>query len=258
MASRKHAGSRRPVRDRRPGYRYLRVKETVTSWLGEGRWRFGEAIPSETALARQFGVSVGTIRHSIEELVAEGILARQHGRGTFVASHTKDYLYNVFFRIVDRDGGRRRAVPKLISFRRGYADRTTAASLRIPTGAAIYRIANLITLDDAPVAYDDIRLPQRLFPGLASDDLAQRGTTVYGVLQRRYRIDAIGAREMIAAVKAGKTIGSALGLHFDSPVLRIQRTAYSYGGVPIDFRYRYVSTATHRYLITLGRAAGLE
>lgn len=242
----------------RTGYHYLRVKEALTGWLGEGRWRFGEAIPGETTLAQRFNVSTGTVRHSIDELVAEGILVRQHGRGTFVASHTADYLFNVFFRIVDQSGKKQRAVPKLLSFRRSYADKATAASLKIPTGAGIYRITNLITLGNVPVAYDEIRLPQKLFPGLTGDDLAERITTVYGVLQRRYGIVAIWARELIAAVKAGKAIGSVLGLRDDSPLLRVQRTAYSYSDLPIDFRYRYVCTARYRYLSTIGRAAVFE
>ncbi|MGE0558317.1 MAG: GntR family transcriptional regulator [Burkholderiales bacterium] len=237
---------------------YLRVKTALTEGLSEGRWAFGESIPSENALSRQFGVSIGTVRHAIDELVTEGILVRQHGRGTFVASHTRDYLYNVFFRIVDPDGGRQRASPRLISFRRGYADATTATQLRIARGAAIYRIVNAIMLDGRAVACDDIRLPQRLFPALTRDEVAQRDRTVYGVLQQHYGVDALWAKELITAVRAGAWAGSILGLRANSPVLRLQRTAYSYKELPIDFRYRYISTKRHSYLSLLGRASGID
>ncbi len=237
---------------------YLRVKTALTDGLSEGRWAFGESIPSESALSRLFDVSIGTVRHAIDELVTEGILVRQHGRGTFVASHTRDYLYNVFFRIVDPDGSRQRAAPRLISFRRGYADAATALQLRIARGSAIYRIVNAIMLDGRTIACDDIRLPQRLFPALTRDEVAQRDGTVYGVLQSRYGVDALWAKELISAVRAGAWAGSMLGLRTNSPVLRLQRTAYSYKDLPIDFRYRYISTRRHCYLSMLGRASGID
>lgn len=237
---------------------YLRVKTALTDGLSEGRWAFGESIPSEGELSRQFDVSIGTVRHAVDELVTEGILIRQHGRGTFVASHTRDYLYNVFFRIVDPAGGKQRASPRLVSFRRSYADSMTASQLRIARGAAIYRIVNVIMLGGRTIACDDIRLPQRLFPALTRDEVAQRDRTVYGVLQRRYGVDAIWAKELITAVRAGAWTGSMLGLRANTPVLRLQRTAYSYKDLPIDFRYRYISTRKYCYLSLLGRASGID
>ena len=72
-----------------PNPLYREVQWRITRALAAGEWKPGEAIPSETRLARQFGVSIGTIRRAIDELVAGRILVRQQGRGTFVATHTK-------------------------------------------------------------------------------------------------------------------------------------------------------------------------
>lgn len=236
-----------------PSAKYLGVKAGVTNWLREGRWKFGQAIPSEPVLAHRFGVSVGTVRRAVDELVAENILVRQQGRGTFVASHTRDYLFNVFFRIVGKDGQKERSTPRLLSFRRVAADRTTAAALRIAHGAPVHRIRNLIMLRRMAVAFDDIRLPERLFPGLTEYALSQRETTVYGVLQQRYGVNVLWAEELVSAVIAGQSLRALLDLAHPSAVLKVQRTAYTYRDVPIDFRYRFVSTAHHGYQIFLGR-----
>src|SRR4051812_43548398 len=62
---------------------YKEVKSRITRSLIAGEWPPGAAIPSESRLAQQFKVSVGTIRKAIDELVAEKIVVRQQGRGTF-------------------------------------------------------------------------------------------------------------------------------------------------------------------------------
>ncbi len=67
---------------------YKEVKSRITRSLIAGEWKPGAAIPSESRLAAQFHVSVGTIRKAIDELVAEKIVIRQQGRGTFVTIHS--------------------------------------------------------------------------------------------------------------------------------------------------------------------------
>ncbi len=65
---------------------YKEVKARLTRGLAVGEWKAGEAIPSESRLAELFSVSIGTIRRAIDDLVAERILLRHQGRGTFVAT----------------------------------------------------------------------------------------------------------------------------------------------------------------------------
>ena len=57
---------------------YREVHWRITRALAEGQWKPGEAIPSESRLAADFSVSIGTIRRAIDELVAGRILVRQH------------------------------------------------------------------------------------------------------------------------------------------------------------------------------------
>jgi DNA-binding LacI/PurR family transcriptional regulator len=64
---------------------YLRIKRKLVSEIEAGRWGVGSAISSETELTQQFNVSRATVVRSLQELVIEGYLYRQKGRGTFVA-----------------------------------------------------------------------------------------------------------------------------------------------------------------------------
>ncbi len=112
-------------------------RSSVASWkrLPKGRWKHGQAIPSEAALAGRFGVSVGTVRRAVGELAAENVLVRRQGSGTYVASHTRDYMLSVFFWIVDVKDRKELPRAEVLSYRRGRADARTAERLHLRPGA---------------------------------------------------------------------------------------------------------------------------
>lgn len=64
--------------------KYQQVKTNIKRWILSGEVDAEGKIPSENELSELFGVSRHTIRQAIGELVNEGWLYREHGRGTFV------------------------------------------------------------------------------------------------------------------------------------------------------------------------------
>lgn len=61
------------------------IKDTLLQEIQSGKWKEGDAIPAETALASQFGVSRMTVNRAVRELTSEQILTRIQGSGTYVA-----------------------------------------------------------------------------------------------------------------------------------------------------------------------------
>src|SRR3954469_40340 len=125
---------------------YKEVKNRITRSLIAGEWQPGAAIPSESQLAGQFKVSVGTIRKAIDELVAEKIVVRQQGRGTFVTIHTEDRQFYYFFHIVSRNGGKEPPTHELLSLQTTKADAVTASQLGIEQGERVHRVHNVLKL----------------------------------------------------------------------------------------------------------------
>jgi GntR family transcriptional regulator, N-acetylglucosamine utilization regulator len=64
---------------------YHSVGQIIRSNIQSGEWEVGQQIPSERKLVEVLGVSRATVRQGIANLVREGILVQEHGRGTFVA-----------------------------------------------------------------------------------------------------------------------------------------------------------------------------
>ena len=63
---------------------YYQLKEDILKKIREGVWKVGQCIDSERELSENYGVSRMTIRQALGELVQEGILVREKGKGTFV------------------------------------------------------------------------------------------------------------------------------------------------------------------------------
>jgi GntR family transcriptional regulator len=232
---------------------YKEVKIRITRNLAAGAWKPGEAIPSEPRLAEQFNVSTGTIRKAIDELVAERILVRQQGRGTFVATHTEDRTLFYFFHIVGKDGSRELPVMDLLSFRASKAGADEERLLALARGAPTFRIRNLLKLSGTPVVHDEIVVCARLFDGLTEEIFAQREGTIYGLYQARWAVNVVRISERLSAARAPASVAALLGISTATPALLIRRVAYTYHDVPVEYRVSWVNTEAHEYLSDLWR-----
>ncbi|MGN2392924.1 GntR family transcriptional regulator [Pelomicrobium sp. G1] len=232
---------------------YKIVKNRLLQSLTAGEWASGEALPSEARLAERFEVSIGTVRKAIDELVAEKILVRHQGKGTFVAVHNEDRTLYYFFHLVGPDGLKRFPTSELLDFGKARAGGALAERLGIPRGAPVLWFRNLLKLQERPVVLDHITVPQALFPDLDEPTLRHRESTIYALYQSRYGINVIRAQERLRARPCDPEAASILGLAPGAPILEIHRVAYTYNDVPVEVRLSRVNTEHHDYLNDLGK-----
>jgi GntR family transcriptional regulator len=233
-------------------FAYKRVKYAITELLRQNKWRHNQAIPSEPILAARYLVSIGTIRRAINELVVENILVREQGRGTFVVSHTPDYMLNVFFRIESTEGVRELPNSKLLSFEKIRATPFIAEKLSIKPYEKIYKVKTLLSFRHQPAIVDEIYLSEKMFPNLSESFFSDRNETLYGLFQRVYGITVLNISETIEAIPSNKYISKLLKLKINLPILCVKRVAYAYKGKPVDMRIRYIHSSKYRYFNNLG------
>jgi GntR family transcriptional regulator len=233
---------------------YKDVKRQLMEALTCGEWKPGEAIPSERRIAERFGISIGTVRKAIDELVAENILIRQQGRGTFVATHTRDRLLFYFFHIVPEQGPKEYPEVELLSFVRGKAERGVADRLQIEAGDPVLRIRNALRLAGKRMIVDDITVSAQRFPGLSEKRFRERPSTIYNLYQDIYGISVVRSSERLRAVAADAEIAQLLGIAPGAPLLQIRRIALAYNDLPVEFRISHVNTAGYEYFSDLGRS----
>jgi GntR family transcriptional regulator len=230
------------------GTRYKEVKEALLDALAQGEWKGGETIPSEKRLGERFGVSIGTLRKAIDELVAENLLVRHQGLGTFVAEHRRDEHFFRFFRMVRHDGEKTYPSVSLLSFRKGRATQEVAALLQIQPGCGVFHFTNQLSLHGQPVLIDNITLPEARFAGLTEMKLRNRPNTLYHFYQATFGINVIGTDERLRVAVANAREAELLGLPTGAPLLEVRRVAWSYHGIPVEVRISHVDTRDYEYI----------
>ena len=236
---------------------YDRVRQRLIEGVSQGEWRPGEAIPTEAQLAAAFGVSIGTVRKGVDSLVAERVLVRRQGKGTFVTAHDAGQLFFHFFHVVPRVGAKAYPEVRTVSFRRDRADAASARALGIAPHDKVLRIRNVLSLAKQPVIVDDITLAAELFPGLTEKAFVSRGNTIYHLYQSRYGINVLRTDERLRAVLASGDVAQLLGVAAGAPLLEIRRVALTFRDRPVELRLSHVNTVRHDYYNTLGKGEAL-
>ena len=232
---------------------YEQVRARLIEGISAGRWRPGEALPSEAALAASYRVAIGTIRKAVDSLVAERALVRQQGKGTFVTAHDGGRLLFHFFHIVGRSGARPYPEVRTLAFRRDRADAAAARALAIAPHDKVIRIRNVLSLEGHARILDDITLPAALFPGLSEKIFLARDNTIYHLYQSRYGINVLRTDERLRAVIAGADEARLLNVAAGAPLLEIRRVALTFRDRPVELRISRVDTTDHDYHNTFGK-----
>jgi GntR family transcriptional regulator len=232
---------------------YRAVRRALLRTIEEGGLAPGAALPSETELAASFGVAIGTLRRAVDDLVAEHILVRRQGRGTFVATHTRDRFLFQFFHVERSDGLREAPEVELLSFARVRMDDQAAAALATRAGTPALEFENRLKLQGAAVVHDRIVVPAMLFRGLTEKRLRERPSTIYHLYQSEFGVTVVRARERLRAVAADRASARALGVSIGTPMLQVRRTAIALGGRPVEYRVSTIVTSAHDYVNLLSR-----
>ena len=220
----------------------------MTRRLATGEWKPGAAIPTETRLKDEFGVAIGTIRRAVDELVAQNMLVRQQGRGTFVATHNRDRLLFHFFHIERRDGYKEYPDVRLHDFERVRLGREVAALLGMHEGDRAVRFRNTLSLEGQKIMLDEITVPESLFPRLTEKKLRERNSTLYNLYQDEYRITVVRTSQRLGGGLVPREVARALEVPVGLPVLVIRRIAFAYHDRPVEYRVSYVDTRLHDYV----------
>jgi len=226
---------------------YAQVRERLLERIRSGAWKPGQLIPNEFAIAAEFGVSQGTARKAIGELAGEGLLRRRQGRGTFVVEHTPADVLFRFFNVFDAAGVA--VAPDSRDTCCSAAVTATAqerAALGLDDGAEVVRITRTRTRQSTPFIAESIALPSALFPGIAGR--AEIPNTLYDLFQRAYGVIVVRTDDRLSAVAADGVAAAALAIAVGTPLLKIERIAFTLDDRPVEQRVSLCHLAGAHYL----------
>jgi GntR family transcriptional regulator len=229
---------------------YQQIKGLILQSLQAGEWKPGEAIPSEMELAARFRVSQGTVRKAIDEMAAENLVVRRQGRGTFVATHTEKHVRYRFLKLVPDTGDTSSEVPverHIIDCKRLRATAEIARTLGLRTGDALLQVRRVLVYGGRPTILEDLWLPGGAFKGLTAERLNSVRGPMYAMFESEFGVCMVRAEEKIRAVLPDPEQCTLLKVAPNTPLLSVERVAFTYNDVPMELRRGLYLTDTHHY-----------
>jgi DNA-binding GntR family transcriptional regulator len=223
----------KPLSRSSAGTLYHQILLGLTEQIESGEIGVGDRLPSEADLVSDFGVSRTTARRALDELRRQGLVRREPGRGTFLASprlrSNLAYLHS-FTEEIERWGYTPGA--RLVSREERTADEEVAARLEIGVGERVLFVRRLRLADERPIFVCDSHLPVGRFPALKDAD--------YGAISlSRLFEESTGrkveySRQWIGAATATPDVAALLEIPAGVPVLKVRRITLVTGDAPIE------------------------
>ena len=195
------------------------------------------------------------MRKAIDELAADNLVVRRQGKGTFVATHAEQQTEYRFLKLVPDAGDPSSEGPAerfIIGCWRLPADEQVADALGLRLGQTVLQVRRVLSFAQVPTILEDIWLPAAPFKGLTISRLSDYQGPMYALFESEFGVRMVRADEKIRAVVADAEQAQLLQVAVGTPLLQVERIAYTYQDVRMELRRGWYRTDTHHYRNALG------
>jgi GntR family transcriptional regulator len=237
-----------------PAYQTLR--DQIRDEIAAGRYRGGARLPTESELVARHGLSRQTVRRAFQDLVAEGVVFRVPGRGTYASERGRRYLRQLGS-IEDLMSLSDDTTMEVLSGLRRRVDVDAASRLRLDDDvvySAVFRRLH----DGVPFVLTTVHLaPSVAQPLLGSSALADGAVgihTVIGLLEPHLANPIAEAAQSITVAPADELAADAVGCEAGHPMLRVDRLYSDSSGRPVELSVSHFLPEQYTYRVTLRRS----
>jgi len=214
--------------------RYHRIAESLRERIRVGEWAAGAPLPSQRRLARDFGVTLMTLRQALELLERDHLITRRHGLGTFVAVPTIDYEILKLRRFAGELSAQGESVStRVLDARPAVTDRRASIALGLTPRARMVMVERLRLIDDHPMSLQRSFLPARIGEQVLTSDLAE--TPLSQVLEFKLGVVVVRAREAVSAVRLAPREARELACAPGAAAFESERVSFDAAGEPVVF-----------------------
>ncbi|SDH26844.1 GntR family transcriptional regulator [Alteribacillus persepolensis] len=212
---------------------YYQIQEWIRKKMDDGEWEPGDMLPSERIFAEQFNISRMTVRQAITELVNEGLLRREKGKGTFVAEKKLEQpLQGLTSFTEDMKARGFQPGNKLYEFRVTPPSRDVADALNMKKTDSVYELERVRLADNKPMALEMTSIHAGVVTNL-SKDIAQ--SSLYNYIEQTLGLTIGHASQTLESALAGEKEAELLQIEAGDPILWISRKTHLQDGTPFEY-----------------------
>ncbi len=233
--------------------KYYQLAAILRQKIEDGDWKPRTPIPSERQLEVLYNISRTTIREAIDNLVQQGYLYREHGRGTFVSPHKlqKGLMELTSF---SEDLVKRGIQPGQVIRRleRMVPSPKILQRLELPAGSSVLCIDRIRLGNGIPIGLQTSYLALHDDQVITESEMSEYGS-LYRILQEKFNIIPTEADETLEVTLATPQEAQLLEITPGAPLLLSERLLFSQYRKPIEFVKILYRGDRYRYFVHLKR-----
>lgn len=224
---------------------YLQLKNLILKRIEDGEYEPESLIPSEREISESLKISRMTVRQALNQLVDEGVLYREKGKGTFVSKSKFEQRNIMSFSELVRSRG---LVPstKVLKNEIIYPDEFLLKELNLSVEEPICNIKRLRYAGSIPVGIEEVFIPERYCPGIENYDLT---SSLYKILKHKYYHNIKYVDSTIEAGSPSKEEMTLLEIKSNIPVLTIISSYYSDKDVKLFYEKSSYRSDEYKYSV---------
>jgi GntR family phosphonate transport system transcriptional regulator len=213
---------------------WSRIASEIAQSISSGVYPAGERLPSEHALAEQFGVNRHTVRRSLASLSEQGLVRIAQGSGTYVEDFAVDLMLSKRTRHRQslNQAGLRGGM-QVLGVRTERATAAQAAALKIPARSKVLWLEVLGEAHGLPLHVSQRVFPLPRFEGL--DTVLSDTGSITAAFNAAGVADYTRLESRITAQLPDARVAGHLRQPISRPVLRVKSVNIDTAGVPIEF-----------------------
>lgn len=223
---------------------YLQISEMLIRDINAGRLADGERLPPERDYAESLGISVGTLRKALAQLVDKGLLERVQGSGNYIRAKADVQAVYAFFRVELLEGG---GLPT--------AQVLDVARVKKPADLPdfgrsdeAHRIRRLRRLNKVPAILEEIWLDSSYAPTMAREDLSE---SLYLYYRDRLGLTIHRAEDRMSVAPVPDWAPAEYGLDAGVPTLMASRISFDHDGNRAEVSRGWIDTNVATYVARL-------
>ncbi|HEX9523146.1 MAG TPA: GntR family transcriptional regulator [Reyranella sp.] len=212
--------------------RHRTVSLVLSDGIATGRYRLGESLPGEEALAKMFQVSRVTIRRALADLDAAGLIERKHGLGTFVKKKPDPREASPMNRLVNQIAEAGKLDVEVIEFEYCVPPEAVCDLLKLKASHEVQRVIRVRRNKRRPIMHLTTYVPAAIGRSYSRKDLGR--VPLYQLLARAGKVYC-RVQEAVGACLADPMVGPLLKVEVGAPLLFIQRVLSTADDEPVEY-----------------------
>lgn len=222
--------------------KYVEISNDIRKKIIEGNYLPNERLPFEKEICDKYESSKMTVKKALDILVAEGLLIKRRGSGTFVKDinpkERDNLIASTQFRGLSSFYVNHKVESKIIEYKVINVDDNIAKKLLVTEEDFVYKIIRVRVVDGISVVLEEMYMPIQIIPGLKKQHLSG---SIYEYIERVLNLKIKSAHRTITIKKSTEYEQKLLNVKKNEPLGIIEQVAYLDNGQAFEY-----SIVTHR------------